>query len=389
MASESGPPGLWWNLPDYGDVIYPIFPATPRYSWEWEYNYYSGVQEWVPYPVHSGVRVLRTGIPMHRPDLNQRAYSDGNTQSIYIPAGSASAWLTLWIYPVTTEPVVKPMAAKPEGDDFYNAPMASDAQYIRVLDAATGEQLEIIRWVKQNNPAWSFLAYDLTHWAGRSIKINVGTYNDGIDGFTVMYVDDVYFHICPPIAPPPPPPPPPVPCTERILNNSFEYTGGWYIPPTVYSAGYSSYFSHTGWRSMRTGIYYLAQNVYSYSDFGQAVYIPAGLSSATLKFYAYEMTSEPYSIALSAPPDPESLSGQFILSPDSSDVQYLLVLNQWQSWIGTLLWQKVNQPWWGYYQYNLMGYQGSTIRLQWGTYNNGYSGVTSMYIDDVILVTCP
>ena len=34
-------------------------------------------------------------------------------------------------------------------------------------------------------------------------------------------------------------------------------------------------------------------------------------------------------------------------------------------------------------------YNGWPIRLQFGTFNNGYGGVTSMYVDDVTLCTVP
>jgi hypothetical protein len=27
--------------------------------------------------------------------------------------------------------------------------------------------------------------------------------------------------------------------------------------------------------------------------------------------------------------------------------------------------------------------------LQWGTYNDGYNGITAMYVDDVTLQACP
>jgi hypothetical protein len=288
----------------------------------------------------------------------------------------------LWMYPQSNESLVEhPLPPIPDGKDFYNTDLVADAQYIRVLDAVTGETLEWLYWQRDNDSAWKFLAFDVKNWAGRSIKINLGTYNNGADGFTVQYVDDVYFHICPPVAPPPPT------CSERLYNNSFEYNSAWYIPATEYTAGYSTLGANSGWWSMRTGIYYPSQNRYSYSDFGQAVYIPYGISSAILSFYAYTISGEPYTSAVSPPP--LAVDGKMILAPDSSDIQYLLVLNQWQYWIGTLLWQRVNHNYWEYYQYNVTAYQGQSIRLQWGTYNNGYSGVTSMFVDDASLQVCP
>ncbi len=55
----------------------------------------------------------------------------------------------------------------------------------------------------------------------------------------------------------------------------------------------------------------------------------------------------------------------------------------------TLLWQRSNDRYWRRFEFNLLRFAGQTIQLQWGTYNNGYSGVTSMYVDDVSLLACP
>jgi len=179
--------------------------------------------------------------------------------------------------------------------------------------------------------------------------------------------------------------------TERFFNNYFETNSYWFAPITAYTAGYSYLFNYTlgGFRSMRTGIYYASHNKYSYSDFREAapVYIPVGASSAYISFYMYRLSGEPDTLAV--PEIPTLESGKLELSPESGDVQYLLVLDQWQNWIGTLLWGRKNNPTWVYRIYDLMAYRGMSIYLQFGTYNNGYSGVTSMFIDDVSLCTVP
>jgi bacillopeptidase F (M6 metalloprotease family) len=43
--------------------------------------------------------------------------------------------------------------------------------------------------------------FDLTAYAGQTIKLNVGVYNDGQDGITAMYLDDVSLEICCPSLP--------------------------------------------------------------------------------------------------------------------------------------------------------------------------------------------
>jgi bacillopeptidase F (M6 metalloprotease family) len=44
---------------------------------------------------------------------------------------------------------------------------------------------------------------------------------------------------------------------------------------------------------------------------------------------------------------------------------------------------------WTNMSFDLSGYAGTTIILQWGTFNNGTNGITSMYVDDVTLQVCP
>ena len=44
---------------------------------------------------------------------------------------------------------------------------------------------------------------------------------------------------------------------------------------------------------------------------------------------------------------------------------------------------------WTSMSFDLSGYPGTTIMLQWGTFNSGTGGITSMYVDDVTLQVCP
>ncbi len=64
-----------------------------------------------------------------------------------------------------------------------------------VLNGAN-QILEILQWNRRNELFWMPRQFDLTKWAGQSISIEVGTYNDG-QGFTTnMYVDDVTLTMC-------------------------------------------------------------------------------------------------------------------------------------------------------------------------------------------------
>jgi hypothetical protein len=71
------------------------------------------------------------------------------------------------------------------------------------------------------------------------------------------------------------------------------------------------------------------------------------------------------------------------------DVQYLLVLNQDRVWIDTLMWERNNAQRWQYRAFSLDAYHGTTIRLQWGVFNNGTGGTTVMFVDDASALSCP
>ncbi len=173
-------------------------------------------------------------------------------------------------------------------------------------------------------------------------------------------------------------------CFEEIANGGFESTGIWYIPYTVWSAGYSTLQKHAGTRSMRTGIVSASDNRYSYSDFGQQIYIPTDAQTASFSFWAYPVTSE----AANAPV-PELPQGVGLHEAQMvGDVQYLLVLDVYGNILEKLLWTRQNTQTWTLYTLNLMAYKGSSIRLHYGVYNDGWNGITSMFVDDASLKIC-
>lgn len=175
-------------------------------------------------------------------------------------------------------------------------------------------------------------------------------------------------------------------CSEAIVNGGFETNTGWNIPDTSYPAGYSTERYHTGSHSMRTGILNQANNVYSYSDFRQAVQIPSGATVATVHFWLYTLTGETTSLAQAEQVLPTGKP--FEQTTLTGDLQYVLILDQDQNWIDTLVWQRTNDGYWHYYEFDLRHYAGDTIYLQFGSYNNGLDGITSMFVDDVSLNNC-
>ncbi|HIQ06658.1 MAG TPA: hypothetical protein EYH31_13430 [Anaerolineae bacterium] len=157
---------------------------------------------------------------------------------------------------------------------------------------------------------------------------------------------------------------------------------------TAYSAGYTDALSRTGDWSMRTGIVQ-GNPVESYSDFRQTVTLPAN-HSITLRYWRYSQTGETPAVA---PP----LSGAELMSrlrrggdaALAGDWQYVLLLDSHNNIVKKLLWERSNAATWLEKTNDLSAYAGSTVKVQFGTYNDRYGGITSMHVDDVSLLACP
>jgi hypothetical protein len=334
---------------------------------------------------HTPLRSLVTGIP--KTWQNKYSWSSGR-QLVFIPSDADSATLRMWIYPQSTEAYNAPVPKAPSGPDFGHEVMAYDAQYVAVLNQ-WDQHVETIMWMRSDNRTWTLHEFNLTKYAGKYIKIEVGTYNDGYGGSTAMYVDDVSLEVCSDgTQPPTPTPVTPVPtagaCYNGFSNSSFESNSAWGVPITEYPAAYSADTANTGTRSMRTGIVNTNANRYSYSDAYQLVSIPSSATSATLNVYFNRRTND-----VGYAPVPKLAVGEkWGEAPLAYDLQYILVLNQWGTIIDTLYWDKVNVPSWAFGSFDLTHYRGQTIRIQFGTYNDGYGGITSMYVDDMSVDIC-
>ena len=178
--------------------------------------------------------------------------------------------------------------------------------------------------------------------------------------------------------------PPPESCVEGMANGGFEYDGDWEIPVTKYPASYTAAAAHSGSRSMRVGITEPTDNSESYSSARQSVVVPTGATSVTLRFWLYPVSGEPAALAFPVHPPAPTLQETTL----ASDAQYVLVLDENDLWIDTLLWQRTNDRQWRFHQFDLMAYAGQTIKLHFGVYNDGWGGVTGMYLDDVSLEVC-
>ena len=168
-------------------------------------------------------------------------------------------------------------------------------------------------------------------------------------------------------------------CTNIIKNGDFETDSDWYLPITMYPAGYNNELIQeaaaaysteqmfSGKRSLRVGIVDPGKNIYSYSSGWQMVTLPASTTSATLRFWLY----------------PKSVNGI-----DHGDVQLMILLNNSKVEVQRLVNMRSDTRKWEAYSFDLKKYAGKTIWVYFGVVNNGYAANMAMYVDDVSLEVC-
>jgi hypothetical protein len=177
----------------------------------------------------------------------------------------------------------------------------------------------------------------------------------------------------------------PIPtCDNIFINSGFEDKTGWEIPATEHLAGYSTNQPRNGAYSMRTGIDPPNINKYSYSSARQKGDLK-NAKSATLSMWVYPISSEAtQSLAM-----PELEIGQPVDTLSySADFQYILVLDQNNNMIKALDISLSNSKTWTHKSFDLSNYLGKTIKIHFGTFNNGGGGISAMYVDDVTLEVC-
>jgi YVTN family beta-propeller protein/parallel beta-helix repeat protein len=182
-------------------------------------------------------------------------------------------------------------------------------------------------------------------------------------------------------------------CNDLIANGEMESDTAWVFPATAYPAVYTTSQWYSYARSMRTGIESGA-DVYSYSSGYQLVTIPANTASATLHFRWFPVSTGASSSDLLAPPAPSRellrsfAAGAAPEDAATSDTQYVLVLDQNGSTLQSLIWTLSNAGAWQEATFDLQAYAGQTIRLHFGTFNDGGGVKSAMYVDNVSLIQC-
>ena len=143
---------------------------------------------------HGGLRSMRTGIT----DKGGNIFSYSSvSQKVSIPSGAKNAQLKFWRYTTSGETARPPsFPAIPESQAFGEMPIGSDLYYVIVLDAGDN-WIDTLLWDLNNTPVWNSIEFDLADHIGKNIKIQFGTFNDGQDGVSAMFIDDVSLTVCP------------------------------------------------------------------------------------------------------------------------------------------------------------------------------------------------
>jgi hypothetical protein len=141
----------------------------------------------------NGSRSMQVGIVDTAED--EYAYSSAQ-QWITIPAGVGSAGLRFWLYTVSDEPET---LASPAIPSFApQSTLADDSQYV-LLYNDSGVLIRRLWSGRVDDRAWTEAgSFDLSGYAGQTVRLYFGVFNDGDGAATGMYVDEVSLVACPP-----------------------------------------------------------------------------------------------------------------------------------------------------------------------------------------------
>jgi len=368
----------------------PSFEIVPLY-WNPISGYANG---YTPYyamyeQAHTGVVSGFTGIKPWWP--NKPSWSRWRSHEIYIPSTATSADVNLHFWPWTTEVPLAPemevqTPLKPGMNmDDLDLPEGSDFQYMAVINT-NNDILGVLWTARLNDQAWIYTGVmDLLPWMGHTIKLEFGSYNDGIDGVTSAYFDDVFVSVCKPDVPAPT-------CSNLLVNPNFEAGTGWTISASASPSSYTSMYYFSPFHSMLSGIPvevpYPAPGEWRIGEFHQNVTIPANAYYARLKVRLLPRTSDPWGYHIEEQAAMEAMDKQF--APDRTVSQYGHVRNEANTTTLRQLfkWFPINSAYWQFRDFNMMEFRGQTVGILFGAMDDGFWGNTALYVDDAYLYVC-
>ena len=341
---------------------------------------------------NSGTVSGKSGIPASLPSVNRVSWSRWRSHEFIIPAAATSADVSMFVWPRTSESIVLARETPRQVGFDTESPDApffpGDMQYIAVIDKYN----HVLGWIwdaRWNDQAWittgtlSMLAY-----AGHEVKLEFGTYNDGLGGVTSAYFDDVVVNICSDDIT--------LSGCDNILLNS-ELTdggGGWTISPANIPSVYTTQYFFSGPNSMQNGVPVGAVNPFPFqwttSEFWQPTTIPVPVNAyyARLKmrllprstdlwgFHLAEQAALDKATELNASLAAESQYGHI---RDTANTATLRLLFSWFP---------CDSYNWLYREFDLLDFRGQSIAVLFGAANDGWDGNTALYVDDVYLEVC-
>lgn len=345
-----------------------------------------------------------TGIQNSLPSTNRVSWSRWRSHEFVIPSDASSATVQMFYWPYTSESVATSISQLPKQVGFDTAApdaptFIGDFQYIALIDANTDFILGYLLQVRRNDQAWvdtgaiSMLAFANTN---RKVKLEFGTYNDGLVGVTNAYFDDVVVNVCAASITY-------TGCQNLLGNPDFEAATNWNISVANIPSAYTTQYYYSPVQSMLSGIPVGAINPFPHqfttSEFWQptTVAIPSNANYARLKVRLLPRSSDlwGYHLAEQAALTQQSLQSQLsgpnaVNAPDAVESQYLHIRDAANTvTLAQLIkWFPVDSYNWLYREYDLLPFRGQTISILFGAANDGWDGNTALYVDDVFLEAC-
>jgi len=148
---------------------------------------------------HSDLRSCRLGIA---PPTSDFAGTSSVLQTFGIPTDTITATLSFWAWRGSEEPGATGQAFGQalEGISLQDLVYDDDVQEVLLFSRGNpGDPWLLLAELERNketNATWEESVYDLSAHAGLEIMLYINVYNDGTDGRTWMYVDDVSVELC-------------------------------------------------------------------------------------------------------------------------------------------------------------------------------------------------
>lgn len=170
-----------WNIsPANNPSVY-----TMQYWWSPVWSMLSGVPLWTANPFPGE---FTTG-EFWQPTL------------IPIPANAYVVNLRMRVLPTSSDLWGYHIAEQAAMDAAFSpdVPDATESQYAHIRDAANTTTLrQLFKWFPIDSYYWLYRSYNLMDFRGQTISVLFGAANDGWNGNTALYVDDVYLYYCTP-----------------------------------------------------------------------------------------------------------------------------------------------------------------------------------------------